>query len=243
MKIFEYGTIVIPKNSWKLFEGLLFKTALIDPSILDILTRILITYRSYLDVDCKAKLKDLICSTITEHSPINHNFEISWALWIAKTFEIEIDEISANKIIDTKDSIAILILLDLINTTPLVLGHPKINKLQVELKDDILFTESWLLAYEGVKKGWLVPANPNLLDDNLFFKILKDLDVEFYEMTNQLISYQIKSDNKQDEPRQITYEGVNNDTMNSDVSASVTAETAIDNLLVLIDNIPSGFNL
>lgn len=35
-------------------------------------------------------------------------------------------------------------------------------------------SENWLLAYESVKKGWLIPSEANLLDNNLFFKILKD---------------------------------------------------------------------
>jgi len=82
------------------------KTALIEPAILDILTRIFITYQSYLDTDSIIKLKDLVNVIIKEHCPVLHNFEIAWALWIAKTFEIEIEEQSANDIIDTRDSIA-----------------------------------------------------------------------------------------------------------------------------------------
>ncbi|WP_305952106.1 RNA-directed DNA polymerase [Emticicia oligotrophica] len=188
LRTFEYCSTKIPKNTWKIFEDLLFKTALIEPSILDIVTRVLLTYKSYLDLSSKEKLKNVINKIINEHSPVNHNFEVSWALWLAKTFEITIDEISANNIIRTKDSISNLILLDLINNTALVIGTPSINDLEVDLKDDILFSENWLLAYEGVKKGWLNPANPNLLDDNLFFKLLKDKNIEFYDATNQ-ISY------------------------------------------------------
>lgn len=50
-------------------------------------------------------------------------------------------------------------------------------------------TEYWLLAYEGVKKGWLTPPETNLLDNNLFFKILKDKNIEFYDPTKQLQIY------------------------------------------------------
>lgn len=244
LRKFEYGTIAIPKNSWKLFENLLFKTALIEPSILDIVTRILLTYNSYLDADTKTKLKDLIINIINEHSPIRHNFEVSWALWIAKTFNIEIEESSANKIIDTKDSIANLILLDLIKNTTLVQGHPQINKLEAELKDDKLFSESWLLAYESVKKGWLVPVNPNFLDDNLFFKILKDLDVEFYETTNQLIPYKAKGQNKQIVTPPTSYEGVAVDTTNSeDNNVPIIPENPVDNQTEYVETIPSGLDL
>ncbi len=192
LRIFEFSTVVIQKKSWKVFEGLLIKTALIEPAILDILTRIFITYRSYLDVDSKEKLKRLINATIKEHCPVRHNFEMAWALWIAKTFKIEIEEQSANYIINTRDSISNLILLDLINNSTLVIGHPRVSDIEAELKDDILMSENWLLAYEGVKKGWLTPVEANLLDNNLFFKILKDKNIEFYKQTKQLKIYKPK---------------------------------------------------
>lgn len=194
LRIFEYSTIIIQKNSWKVFEDLLIKTALIEPAILDILTRIFITYNSYLDTDSKEKLRKLIKVIIKEHCPVRHNFEMAWALWIAKSFEIEIEEQSANDIIETRDSISNLILLDLINNSTLIKGHPKVGDLEAELKDDILMSESWLLAYEAVKKGWLTPVEANLLDDNLFFKILKDENVEFYKQTKQLNIFKPKEE-------------------------------------------------
>lgn len=194
LRIFEFSTIVIQKNSWKVFEDLIVKTALIEPAILDILTRIFITYQPYLDADSKDKLKKLINVTIKEHCPVRHNFEIAWALWIAKTFEIDIEEQSANDIIDTRDGISTLVLLDLIKNTTLVKGHPRVSDLEAELKDNILMTENWLFAYEGVKKGWLTPAETNLLDNNLFFKILKDKNVEFYKQSKQLKTFKPKEE-------------------------------------------------
>jgi hypothetical protein len=194
LRIFEFSTIVIQKNSWKVFEDLLIKTALVEPAILDILTRIFITYNSYLDADSKEKLKRLVNAAIKEHCSVRHNFEMAWALWIAKTFEIEIEEQSANDIIDTRDSVSNLILLDLINNSTLVKGSPRVADLEVELKDDILMSDNWLLAYEGVKKGWLTPSEANLLDNNLYFKILKDKNVEFYKQTKQLKTYKPKDD-------------------------------------------------
>ena len=194
LRIFEFSTIVIQKNSWKVFENLLIKTALVEPAILDILTRIFITYNSYLDAESKEKLKGLVNITIKEHCPVRHNFEMVWALWIAKTFEIDIEEQSANDIIATRDSVSNLILLDLINNSTLVKGSPKVAEIEAELKDDILMSENWLLAYESVKKGWLIPADANLLDNNLFFKILKDTNVEFYKQNKQLKTYKPKDE-------------------------------------------------
>lgn len=174
----------------------MIKTALIEPAILDIFTRIFITYNEYIDTDSKEKLNRLVNVIIKNHCPVKHNFEISWALWIAKTFEIEIEEQSANSIIETRDSVSNLILLDLINNSTLVKGHPKMSDIEAELKENILMSENWLLAYEGIKKGWLTPVETNLLDNNLFFKILKDKNVEFYKSTKQLKIYKQKEENK-----------------------------------------------
>lgn len=189
LKIFEFGTIVINKDSWKLFESLLIKTVLVQPSILDIVTRIFLTYETYMDANSNEKLKNLIEHVISMHSPINHNFETAWALWLAKSFKISINEELANQVIKTNDCASILILLCLAKVENLVEGTPDFTVIELELKDDILFSELWLLAYEAVKKGWLSPSNANLILDNGFFKILSDLDIEFFDCSRQLKVY------------------------------------------------------
>lgn len=197
-----------------------------------------------MDTSSRENLKDLISNIINEHSPINHNFEVSWALWLAKTFNIEIDEDSANKIIDTKDSVANLILLDLIKTTTLIQGVPQIHKWEAELKDDVLFSENWLLAYESVKKGWLTPANPTLLEDNLFFKLLWDLDIEFYKTTNQLTPYSVREQINTALVPPVPYEAIVIDTTSpEDVSATVVVEIPANGQSELVEILPSGLEI
>jgi Reverse transcriptase (RNA-dependent DNA polymerase) len=211
LRVFERRTIQISKSDWKLFEELLFKTALMEPSVLDIVTRILLTYRSFIDAKSKEKLTELIKTILIEHTPINHNFEISWALWIAKTFGIEINEECADKVLETGDNIAILILLDLINNTTLVSGHPNVTVIESTLTADALFSDQWLLAYEGVKKGWLVSPSPNLLQNNDFFKLLEDRDIEFYDKDSQLSEFPVKpviSKTDSHPPYELTYEAM-----------------------------------
>lgn len=202
LRTFEFGTIIINKESWKIFENLLIKTALIQPAVLDIVTRIFLTYEIYVNEDSKRKLKDLIEHVISMHSPINHNFETAWALWLAKSFKIEIKEDIANQIIETNDCASILILLCLAKVENLVEGNPNFNLIEIELKDDILFSETWLLAYEAVKKGWLAPSDPNLISDNGFFKILSDLDIEFFDCSRQLKVY--KTVDKEENKKSVT---------------------------------------
>jgi hypothetical protein len=190
LKTFEFGTIIIKKESWKLFENLLLKTALIQPAVLDIITRIFLMYEIYVNNNSKEKLKNLIEHVISMHSPVNHNFETAWALWLAKSFKIKIKEELANQIIETNDSISILILLSLAKVENLVEGSPNFSSLENELKGDILLSETWLLAYEAVKKGWLTPSDTNLISKNGFFQILSDLNIDFFDCSRQLLIYE-----------------------------------------------------
>ncbi|AXT59272.1 hypothetical protein D1816_02545 [Aquimarina sp. AD10] len=189
LRLFEFGTVMIPNKSWRLFENLLLKTSLIQPAILDITTRILITYKSYVDSTSKSKIKDLIESVILNHSQINHNFEVTWALWLAKSFEIRIEERIANVVIETKDPAAILILLCIDKEHKLVNGTPDYSSITSELIDNVLFSEYWILAYEAVRKNWLTPPNPNLIAENKFFSILDSLNVEYFDCSRQLKVY------------------------------------------------------
>lgn len=66
--------------------------------------------------------------TIKEHCPVRHNFEMAWALWIAKTFEIEIEEQSANNIIDTKLSAANIRVIEADCSHMLTLAHSWLDK-------------------------------------------------------------------------------------------------------------------
>lgn len=186
LRTFEFGSTVITAESWSIFENLLLKTALIQPAVLDIVAKILIKYEEFIDDKSLLKIKTLIESVIKVHTPINHNFETSWALWIAKRFKIEIEKTVATEVIATNDPISILILLCLDKVDGLVKDNPDYTCIEQQLDNNVLFSELWILAYESVRKGWLVPVDPNLIENNGFFKILDDLDVDFFDCSLQM---------------------------------------------------------
>lgn len=192
LRTFEIGTTEIPKRSWKIFENLILKTALIQPAILDIVTRIFLSYQSYLDSNSKEKIKNLIFQVIKNHSPINHNFETAWALWLANSFDIELNKEIANIVIQSEDNISLLILLYMDKEKGLINGKPDYTSLENELKEDILFSENWLLAYQGVKNKWLSPKETDLFSKNEFINILLEMDVNFVDFNLQLEIYKQK---------------------------------------------------
>jgi hypothetical protein len=219
LKIFEFRTVTITKESWKIFEDLLLKSALIEPAILDIVTRILLTYKSYLDTDSKTKLYELIELIIENHSPVRHNFEVAWTLWLAKTFEIKIKKSLVDSVIQMKDSISLLILLDILKNTTLIDDYPTaFSDIATDITEDTFFSQLWLLAYEGLKKGWISSSTPNLIDNNHFFKILKDLDIEFYDSTKQLEPYRSKDKNELELDVSPDYTASSHSVENTDLS-------------------------
>lgn len=188
LKIFEPSVIdriVIPTLGWSIFEDLLLKTILLDPTILDVACRILGSYNTV----NKDRLQEVINFILKEHIPINQHLEVSWALWLCKKNELTIETDVCIKVLKMKDAISCLILLDIINNLPhLITVTPELTTeiatLEQSFNKDSLINEDWLLLYEGVKKGWI--SRLDLIDNNLFFGILKNNDVEFYDLASNV---------------------------------------------------------
>jgi len=50
---------------------------------------------------------------IKEHTPKGHHFEVAWALWLCKEFEIKLPDNIADFVFNSNDVVSILIALDL----------------------------------------------------------------------------------------------------------------------------------
>jgi hypothetical protein len=185
LKAFEWGDVRISKKNWSFFESILLKIALFEPSVLNQIVKLFITYKSYFQTDSKNKIRNVAEQLIDTHLEINHHFEVAWSLWFVRTFEIQLNCDLIDRIIKSEDSISKLIILDLhsIGLAP-ILDSTKVKNLCV---DSSLFDENWLLVYEAVKKGWIIPSDSMLLDKHEFFKLLRDKGIEFYDSDKQIV--------------------------------------------------------
>lgn len=187
LKVFDPSVLdrikITEKYNWIIFENLLLKTIMLDPTILNIACNILESYKSWIDSESKNKLLRIVIKIFEENIPLNQHLEVSWALWLCKKNDLPINVEFCVKIFNSKDSISCLILLDIIN------GRPALKK-EVQIQEELsrmnnsfsersLFSEDWLLLYEGVKKGWL--DRKDLIDKNLFFSNLYSENIEFYD--------------------------------------------------------------
>ena len=170
-------SVPIMERNWKLFESLILKATLLDPILLKYIVPVLLTYNRLAD---KNKIGSLVEEILKIHAPMGHSHEVSWALWLAKTFNISIEKSTAEDIFKSSDVIPIIMALDLKNIN-LIDSSLNLSAIIENITENSLFEEKWILTYESIIHEWLPPINPNPLETNEYFKILKDNDVKFYD--------------------------------------------------------------
>lgn len=181
----DFERVKILPDNWGIFESLLLKSALSEPSTLPTIVRIFNHYKSDFDADVnQEKVKELAQEIIRIHSLKVNSFEISWSLWLLRSLDISIDASIAQDVISCGDPISILVLLDM-RDCGLISSDLDTEPLNVDITSSSLLEEKWLLAYESVKKGWLEPAESELLSSNAYFDLLSQNDVEFYDESEQ----------------------------------------------------------
>jgi hypothetical protein len=154
LRTFEKRTTEIDDKNWRVFESLLLKTLLIEPSTLEMASRIFETYSAFLT---KAKIKIVLLKILENHCELNHHFETVWVLWILKQLQIILPVELSDKIINTSDNFSILLLLDLDKSALISDGGLTVKSKQniVDILD-LAQTTDWLLYYEAVEvKKWL----------------------------------------------------------------------------------------
>ncbi|UZH54867.1 RNA-directed DNA polymerase [Salinimicrobium tongyeongense] len=189
---FEYGNVKIKKKNWDIFLNFLLQTILVDPSSIDQIFKILLSYKIYIKGKAKEKINSVLEKVIKEHTLLNHSFEVAWSLWYYKTFKIKCDRDTLSIVLNSNDNISKLICLDLINSGLYKGRKPALTNLIKSINGNSLFDDQWLLAYESFRKNWLNFKSKNILRDNEFFKFLDYYNISFYDPDEQIkISFRI----------------------------------------------------
>ncbi len=175
----KFKSVPIMEENWNLFESLILKTTILNPITLKDIVPLLVAYNQLVD---RKKICNVVEEIIKIHVRMGHSFEISWALWLAKTFNIKINNSIAADIFKSYDVIPILMALDL-KSMNLIDFSVNLSSINENLTEDSLFEEKWILTYESIIHGWLSPISSNPLEVNEYFKILKDNNIKFYDET------------------------------------------------------------
>jgi hypothetical protein len=180
---FERRTLAIKKANWPIFESLLLKTALIRPSCLEQVSRILETYRSMVDA---SKVGRTLIGLLNVHAPLNHHFEVVWALWMLKQFNIRLPLNLVPHMVAGGNALTLLVLFDL-ESNGLVEGgaiDPVLRQQIIASLDSGEDSSDWLLYYEAVQvKGWL------LATARAEYQTLRTNGVTFYDQNATINTY------------------------------------------------------
>lgn len=178
----KFNFVRIEKSNWSVFESLLFRLAITESSSLQKVAKILITYKTLVN---KAKLKDFCYEIINRHFEKSHDFELAWSLWILSQFKIQIKKEVFEKIFMSKSVIATVLGLDLLKENNRITKFDYDN-IKEFIETENLNTKYWILVYECIYHDFIDGISSSIVDNHLFFKILKSNNVTFYNNTNTL---------------------------------------------------------
>ena len=184
----------VKAENWERLEGYLLVAVRNNPSIIGSVAKTLAKSRENVNPQ---RIKGLIHDLILDSANLDNHFEISWALSLAKEFELRIDDNAAQCVCQTDNSVCTLLLLDLFAQRLVKISSDDLYKWCARLNSDSMKSSRWLLAYEATMQEWLLPLNDESskeLFDNLYFEALRSNDVFFYNKEKTIAGENQKSE-------------------------------------------------
>lgn len=178
----KFNFVRIEEENWNYFESLLFRLGLIETSSLNKIAKLLITYKKLVS---KKRLKEFCFEIIKRNYENQHDFELTWSLWILNEFKIQPTKEIYEMVFKSKSVTATIIGLDLFQQ------NNRIKKFDFSTTIELITTENlnnkeWLLAYETVYNDWIPALNKSIIRDHFFFNILESRNVHFYDNLRKL---------------------------------------------------------
>lgn len=188
LTIFKYGLrflinqrIRLDRNNKDMYEPLLYKMAVLKPSILHLICKILDLGA---ELPTKELLKETVFTIFKLNVPYAQENEVAWALWLCKKYDVKIETSEVCNILKMGSTVCTIILLDILhNRQKQTLVEPEVQQYIRDIKSglcaDSLYTEDWLLMYETSIHGWIDNSATILADQ--FFKFLYQEKIMFYD--------------------------------------------------------------
>jgi hypothetical protein len=166
-------------DDFTLYQALLCRCMITEPGCLPDVLEIL--RKSKLEVVVSPQSLVLTIEELCRyHAPLQHGYEVAWALWFAVEFGLKLsNEIAAAVSRVEDDSVALVSVhareLGLLDPDPSIVWVSWLTKDQLNL-------EHWLAAYELFARGWLNPLDGrDFIAPHPFFSRLRDCGVSFYD--------------------------------------------------------------
>lgn len=171
----------------ELLHSLLLKTVSIEPTIVPIVHQ-LFQQKKHAFSD-NTMLEECIVGILAENISLHHHIEISWALWLAYVYGIDLDKSIILQILDLNNAVCSLQVIAYVNDDK----HKnclvdfdvqkKLKDIEKSFDEETLYGAQWLLLYESTLKGWL--DGKKFIEKHSFFKYLYECKVSFFDMNNE----------------------------------------------------------
>jgi len=178
----------------EVLESFLLKAAVIAPISMDRVCRIILNIDHTSGGLSKARLARRFTSLAEKHFENGALFEVIWLLYTLRGLKKPIKSSKIMKYAENVQSSAIRLLLLDMSSKGLCLTPAPAEKWEEEINEESVLSDwSWLVAYEGIRKGWL--KDKHGLMAKPFFKAMNDRDVVFYDPSkNVRTSASVKRD-------------------------------------------------
>ena len=178
--ILKSSSRLVYQKNWPTYQSIILQWSLAEPGILPIALDFIRYYESIGFFINKDELKDTLEFMISQHAPLGHTSEVSYAIFGLILFKVDISKNTVNILESIENPFIALLTLDAQQQGLIDKSH-LFSLWRSLMVVDELKTSNWLLAYEALMKGWL-PAvkGKNYLDSAEGFSYLKSKNVSFY---------------------------------------------------------------
>jgi hypothetical protein len=174
---------VILEDNWPLYQGLLCQAAMIEPSVLPLVLRELLTYDDQAKFEINRGLIGKVLSLLmTANAPLGNSSEVAWALWGSIALKVNLDADATAAASQMRDSVVALLCLNASHEGRLDEAAVDRSWWRSACAAESLVGEYWLLAYEADVQKWLPDGiKSGYVASDPAFKVLADNAVRFFE--------------------------------------------------------------
>ncbi|OSQ42234.1 RNA-directed DNA polymerase [Thalassospira sp. MCCC 1A01428] len=179
-KLDDFGLFGVVDDFWDVVEPYLIRIAVNFPHCLDYVARV-VAWRVRL-FKVNAKRWEAVCQSIVAyHAPQGNDSEVSWACWMLKEIGGNLHKELCEKIISRCGPLAVLLALDLANSSQVNGRFPK-NAILDRLGNGPMLGNDWLLSYEAERSFGYSIKKKNRSDYSVFGDLVNE-NVGFYSDT------------------------------------------------------------
>lgn len=183
--VVNYSLAIIENNNFnpqdvEIIESFLLKSALISPMSMDRICRIMLNIQHRTQKISVLNVRDRFTLLAERNLERNNLYEVIWLLYTLRGLKIPINSTYiSDKISEVDSSVIALILLDMKDRNAWLRKLPKAKWIAEILEERIKTDWIWLLAYEGIRNGWL--ADPKNVMASPFFSAMNSRGIIFYD--------------------------------------------------------------